>query len=65
LIHGDNVAQGYYKNPEKTKEDFIELDGKRWFATGDIGEFRADGSLCIIGGFFPTLNMNLYGKNYF
>lgn len=48
LIHGDNVAQGYYKNPEKTKEDFIELDGKRWFATGDIGEFRADGSLCII-----------------
>ena len=49
LIHGANVALGYYKNEEKTKEDFIELDGKRWFATGDIGEFRSDGSLCIIG----------------
>uniref|UniRef100_A0AC34QRV8 AMP-dependent synthetase/ligase domain-containing protein n=1 Tax=Panagrolaimus sp. JU765 TaxID=591449 RepID=A0AC34QRV8_9BILA len=48
LIHGDNVAIGYYKNDEKTKEDFIELDGKRWFSTGDIGEFRQDGSLCII-----------------
>jgi len=33
-------------------EDFIELKGKRWFATGDIGEFREDGSLCIIGLFF-------------
>ncbi|KAI1725442.1 AMP-binding enzyme domain-containing protein [Ditylenchus destructor] len=48
LIHGDNVAIGYYKNEEKTKEDFISINGKRWFATGDIGEFRADGSLCII-----------------
>lgn len=50
LIHGDNVALGYYKNQEKTNEDFITIDDKkRWFATGDIGEFREDGSLCIIG----------------
>ena len=48
LISGANVALGYYKNDEKTKEDFIELYGKRWFATGDIGEFRSDGSLCVI-----------------
>lgn len=49
LIHGANVALGYYKNEEKTNEDFIRLNGKRWFASGDIGEFRADGSICIIG----------------
>lgn len=48
LIHGDHVAVGYYKNEEKTKEDFVEIGGKRWFATGDIGEFREDGSLRII-----------------
>ncbi|KAI6214736.1 AMP-binding domain-containing protein [Aphelenchoides besseyi] len=48
LINGDNVALGYYKNEEKTNEDFIKLDGKRYFATGDIGEFRSDGSLRII-----------------
>uniref|UniRef100_A0A914H486 long-chain-fatty-acid--CoA ligase n=1 Tax=Globodera rostochiensis TaxID=31243 RepID=A0A914H486_GLORO len=48
VIHGANVALGYYKNEEKTNESFIELDGKRWFATGDIGEFREDGSLYII-----------------
>uniref|UniRef100_A0A0N4XZ85 long-chain-fatty-acid--CoA ligase n=1 Tax=Nippostrongylus brasiliensis TaxID=27835 RepID=A0A0N4XZ85_NIPBR len=48
LIGGKNVAMGYYNNPEKTKEDFVERDGKRFFATGDIGEFREDGSLRII-----------------
>uniref|UniRef100_A0A915ERG0 long-chain-fatty-acid--CoA ligase n=1 Tax=Ditylenchus dipsaci TaxID=166011 RepID=A0A915ERG0_9BILA len=36
------------KNEEKTKEDFITLNGKRWFASGDIGEFRDDGSLRVI-----------------
>jgi long-subunit acyl-CoA synthetase (AMP-forming) len=49
MIHGGNVALGYFQNEEKTKEDFINIDGKIWFATGDIGEFRPDGSLNIIG----------------
>ena len=35
---GDTVAVGYYKNEEKTAEDFCEMDGRRWFKTGDIGE---------------------------
>lgn len=51
LIGGDNVALGYFKNEEKTKEDFIMIGGKRYFATGDIGEFRSDGSLKIFGTF--------------
>lgn len=48
LIHGSNIALGYYKNEEKTREDFITINGKRWFASGDIGEFRADGSMRIM-----------------
>uniref|UniRef100_A0A2P2HY61 long-chain-fatty-acid--CoA ligase n=1 Tax=Hirondellea gigas TaxID=1518452 RepID=A0A2P2HY61_9CRUS len=48
VIGGDNIALGYYKNPEKTAEDFYEVDGRRWFKTGDIGEFHSDGSLKII-----------------
>ena len=40
---------GYYKNPEKTREDFISLGGTRYFCTGDIGQFDADGCLRIIG----------------
>jgi len=52
LISGANVARGYYKQPQKTAEDFVELDGRRWFCTGDIGELTPDGSLRIIGQFF-------------
>ncbi|XP_071541839.1 long-chain-fatty-acid--CoA ligase 4 isoform X1 [Panulirus ornatus] len=48
MIGGANIAVGYYKNPEKTKDDFCNEDGRRWFRTGDIGEFGEDGSLKII-----------------
>ncbi|CEF59893.2 AMP-dependent synthetase/ligase domain-containing protein [Strongyloides ratti] len=48
LIHGDNVCKGYFNNPEKNKEDFVIIDGKRYFCTGDIGEVRNDGSIKII-----------------
>ena len=47
-IGGDNVALGYFKNEEKTKEDFYDEDGRRWFRTGDIGEAHDDGVLKII-----------------
>ena len=37
LVHGPNVMIGYYKKPEETKKVFKEIDGKKWFCTGDIG----------------------------
>ncbi|CAD6188376.1 unnamed protein product [Caenorhabditis auriculariae] len=48
LISGENISPGYWKQPDKTKEDFIEYKGKIYFATGDIGQMRDDGSLLIV-----------------
>ncbi len=45
-IRGPNVFKGYWRMPEKTKEEFT-ADG--WFRTGDIGQFDTDGYLAIVG----------------
>jgi long-chain acyl-CoA synthetase len=50
LLHGGIVTRGYFKMPAKTAESFVvDASGKRWFCTGDIGEFTERGTLKIIG----------------
>ncbi|RVX22633.1 Long chain acyl-CoA synthetase 9, chloroplastic [Vitis vinifera] len=49
VIGGPNVTVGYFKNEEKTNEVYkVDERGMRWFYTGDIGQFHADGCLEII-----------------
>jgi malonyl-CoA/methylmalonyl-CoA synthetase len=45
-VHGPNVCKGYWRNPEKTAEDF-RPDG--WFITGDLGTMANDGRVTIVG----------------
>ena len=45
-IKGDNVMDGYYKNPEATKATFTE-DG--WLKSGDLGIIDAQGNVFIKG----------------
>jgi len=48
-IGGGNVAQGYYKMPDKTEEEFFtDKEGRRWFKTGDIGQVEEDGTVRIV-----------------
>ncbi|MBI2754459.1 MAG: malonyl-CoA synthase [Betaproteobacteria bacterium] len=45
-VRGPNVLPGYWKLPEKNKEEFTP-DG--FFRSGDLGTFDADGYLSIVG----------------
>jgi malonyl-CoA/methylmalonyl-CoA synthetase len=45
-VRGPNVFAGYWRMPEKTKEEFT-ADG--WFKTGDVGKVDADGYVTIVG----------------
>lgn len=44
LAKGPNIMMGYFKLPEKTKED---IDAGGWFHTGDIGHVDEDGWLFV------------------
>lgn len=45
-VKGPNVFQGYWRMPDKTKEEFT-ADG--FFKTGDVGKIDADGYISIVG----------------
>ncbi len=59
-ISGPQVMQGYWNRPDENKTVFREIDGKRFFLTGDIGHFDEEGyilitdrkkDMIIVGGF--------------
>ena len=47
VVHGPEVFSGYWKCPEATAAAFFELEGKRFFRTGDLGRVDEDGYFFI------------------
>ncbi|MCU7959764.1 MAG: acyl-[ACP]--phospholipid O-acyltransferase [gamma proteobacterium symbiont of Bathyaustriella thionipta] len=48
LIGGSQVMLGYLNDAQKTASVMLELDGKRWYKTGDKGHLDKDGFLTIV-----------------
>jgi long-chain fatty acid adenylyltransferase FadD28 len=68
-VHGGNVAEGYWGQPQKTEDTFrgmlvVPSDGTPegpWLRTGDLG-FISDGELFIVGRIKDLLIV--YGRNH-
>ncbi|MDB6063220.1 MAG: acyl-[ACP]--phospholipid O-acyltransferase [Verrucomicrobiaceae bacterium] len=48
LVGGSQVMLGYLHDEERTNTVIVELDGLRWYKTGDKGHLDADGFLSIV-----------------
>jgi fatty-acyl-CoA synthase len=48
IVNAPNVMQGYWNNPEATKETFVEIDGKRFLRTGDLAMTDEDGYFFMV-----------------
>ncbi len=48
VTHGPQIFRGYWRNEEATKAAFLELDGKQFFRTGDLGYVDEDGYFFLV-----------------
>ena len=47
IMRGPQVFRGYWKRPDATADAFIELDGHRFFRSGDLGRVDEEGYFFI------------------
>lgn len=48
VTHGPQVFVGYWNNPRATADSFVEIDGKRFFRTGDLARTDEDGYFFMV-----------------
>jgi fatty-acyl-CoA synthase len=48
IMHGPQVMLGYWNKPEDTANAFLEIGGKRFFRSGDLGRMDEDGYFFIV-----------------
>lgn len=60
-VKGENVMQGYYKNPDATN---AVLDKDGWLHTGDMGTRSTDGTI-FIKGRYKTMILTSNGQNIY
>lgn len=48
-IGGEGVARGYWANAAMTRERFININGERYYKTGDLAKWQKGGDINILG----------------
>ena len=47
VVSGPQLMKGYWNRPEATAEAFVEIDGRRFYRTGDLGRMDEEGFFTI------------------
>jgi fatty-acyl-CoA synthase len=57
ISSGPQVFDGYWNNPQANASCFVELDGKRFFRTGDLGRTDEDGYFFLVDRLKRMINV--------
>ncbi|WER50597.1 long-chain-fatty-acid--CoA ligase [Cupriavidus sp. WKF15] len=60
LVHGPQVFEGYWRAPDATQDAFVEMDGKQYLRTGDLGYVDADGYFFMVDRVKRMINASGY-----
>ena len=48
IVRGPQVFEGYWNKPEANAQCFVEVDGKKFFRTGDLARMDSDGYYFLV-----------------
>ena len=57
VTSGPQVFEGYWNNPEANAACFVQIDGKRFFRTGDLGRTDEDGYFFLVDRLKRMINV--------
>ncbi|MEE9610167.1 MAG: class I adenylate-forming enzyme family protein [Desulfatiglandales bacterium] len=60
LVSSDPMVTSYLNKPEETAESFIELEGGKWYRTGDIMSMDENGNLYFVDRTVDTIKHKGY-----
>ncbi|MBB1087021.1 AMP-binding protein [Lysobacter sp. SG-8] len=60
LIRGPQVFRGYWQHPEATAAAFVDIEGERFFRTGDLGYVDDEGYFFIVDRLKRMINASGY-----
>jgi fatty-acyl-CoA synthase len=60
IMRGEQIFQGYWNRPDATEEAFIELEGQRFFRSGDLGHYDEEGYFFLVDRVKRMINASGY-----
>ncbi|RYF04398.1 MAG: long-chain fatty acid--CoA ligase [Oxalobacteraceae bacterium] len=60
VVHGPQVMQGYWNNPQADRETFVQIDGERFLRTGDLARLDEDGYFFMVDRLKRMINASGY-----